>query len=95
MTFAFEQVRLGTDRFTCGKARLGRGLGHGHGEGGGGWGRLGPGQGPMAPQVHRQPSGFHRGLEVPQLVDPLLLQQQGLLLSHTRAKTHTHGNQNL
>lgn len=74
---------------TCGKSRLGRGLGHYDGEGGGGWRRLGPGQGPVPGEAYRQSSCFHRGLVVSQLVDPLLLQQQSLLLMHP---THIHPN---
>lgn len=75
---------------TCGKSRLGRGLGHYDGEGGGGWRRLGPGQGAMPGEAYRQASCFHRSLVVSQLVDPLLLQQQSLLLMH--AHTHTYAN---
>lgn len=72
---------------TCGEARLGGRLGcrDADGEGGGGGGRrLRPGEGPVAREGDGQAGRLHGGLVVPQLVDTLLLQQQGLLHPHQR-----------
>ena len=64
---------------TCGEPWLGWGLLHGHGEGGGCGGGLCPGQGPVPAKGHGDASSLHGRLVVPQLVDPLLLQEEGLL----------------
>ena len=47
-----------------------------------GRGRLGPGQGAVSREGDGQSGSLHGGLIVPQLVNPLLLQQQSLLLTH-------------
>lgn len=44
--------------------------------------RLGPGQGSVSREGDRQAGSLHGGLIVSQLVNPLLLQQQSLLLTH-------------
>lgn len=64
---------------TCGEPRFGGRLLHRHGEGGRRRGRLCPGQRPVAAKGHGDAGGLHGRLVVPQLVDPLLLQEEGLL----------------
>lgn len=71
---------------TCGEPRLGWGLLDGHGEGGGRGGGLRPGQGPVPAEGHRDAGGLHGRLVVPQLVDPLLLQEEGLLGAEERGR---------
>lgn len=74
---------------TCGKARLDWRIGRGDAdrEGGSGGRRgLGPGQGAVSREGDREAGSFHGGLVVSQLVNPLLLQQQGLLLARTKVK---------
>lgn len=76
---------------TCGEVRFGRRVRgrNADREGGGrGWRRLGPGERAMSWEGDRQAGSLHGGLVVPQLMDPLLLQQQGLLLTH-RLKNQT------
>lgn len=76
---------------TCGEARFGGGIGgrDTDWEGGRrGWGRLGPGQGAVTREGDRQAGGLHGSLVVPQLVNPLLLQQQCLLLGHNPQRKH-------
>lgn len=72
-------------KLTCCEPWLSGWLLHGHGEGGRGRGGLCPGQGPVAPEGHGHSSCLQRRLVVPQLVDPLLLQEQGLLWGQEEA----------
>lgn len=86
-----EQNTIILNVVTCGEVRFGRRVRgrNADREGGGrGWRRLGPGERAVSREGDRQAGSLHGGLVVPQLMDPLLLQQQGLLLTH-RLKNQT------
>lgn len=70
--------RIRSDVLTCGEARLDRRILRGDADGEGrrrGRRRLRPGQGSVSREGHGHAGGLHGRLVVPQLVDPLLLQQ--------------------